>query len=61
MLHSFPMAQNLYKKYCMCNNAESSISALRDIYNQEDDYLSQAQYSLREYLTVNIIINNLIK
>lgn len=43
------MAQNLYKKYCM----ECRISALIDIYHQEDDFLSQAQYTLRESILVS--------
>lgn len=42
----------------MCNYTDSSISALRDIYNQEDDFISQAQYLLREYLTVQCSKNN---
>lgn len=39
-----PIAQNLFKKYCM----EFSVSVLKDIFNQEDDFLSQAQFNLRE-------------
>lgn len=46
------MAQNLYKKYCLHSTLESSQSALRDIFSQEDDFLSEAQLALREYITV---------
>ena len=47
-IRSFPMAQNLYKKYCQLN----SVSALKDIFNQEDDFLSQAEFILKEGIEV---------
>ncbi|GAB0090509.1 Vacuolar protein sorting-associated protein 16 homolog [Sergentomyia squamirostris] len=43
-VRSFPMAQNLFKKYCQQYN----VSALKDIFTQEDDFASQAEFSLRE-------------
>lgn len=52
IIRSFPMAQNLYKKYCSHSTTEANQSALRDIYSQEDDFLSEAQLALREYITV---------
>lgn len=44
IIRGFPMAQNLYKKYCHLN----SKSALQEIFNQEDDFLAQAEFALRE-------------
>lgn len=44
IIREFPLAQNLYKKYCLLNN----LTALKDIYLQEDDFLSQAEMSLDE-------------
>lgn len=44
IIREFPLAQNLYKKYCHLNN----VTALKDIYLQEDDFLSQAEMSLDE-------------
>lgn len=44
IIREFPLAQNLYKKYCKLNN----VTALKDIYLQEDDFLSQAEMSLEE-------------
>lgn len=44
IIREFPLAQNLYKKYCQLNN----LTALKDIYLQEDDFLSQAEMSLDE-------------
>uniref|UniRef100_A0A336MYR0 Vacuolar protein sorting-associated protein 16 homolog n=1 Tax=Culicoides sonorensis TaxID=179676 RepID=A0A336MYR0_CULSO len=43
-IRTFPLAQNLYKKYCSIH----SPSALKDIYTQEDDFLSQAEMTIRE-------------
>lgn len=43
-IRTFPLAQNLYKKYCLIH----SPSALKDIYTQEDDFLSQAEMTIRE-------------
>lgn len=44
IIREFPLAQNLYKKYCQLNN----VTALKDIYQQEDDFLAQAEMSLEE-------------
>lgn len=44
IIREFPLAQNLYKKYCQLNN----VTALKDIYLQEDDFLAQAEMSLDE-------------
>ena len=44
IIREFPLAQNLYKKYCQLNN----VTALKDIYLQEDDFLSQAEMALEE-------------
>lgn len=49
IIRSFSMAQHLYKKYCQ----QYFISTLKDIYNQEDDFLSQAQLTLRESMQVS--------
>jgi vacuolar protein sorting-associated protein 16 len=46
IIREFPLAQNLYKKYCQLNN----VTALKDIYQQEDDFLAQAEMSLDEAL-----------
>lgn len=46
IIREFPLAQNLYKKYCQLNN----VTALKDIYLQEDDFLAQAEMSLEEAL-----------
>lgn len=46
IIREFPLAQNLYKKFCQLNN----VSALKDIYLQEDDFLAQAEMSLDEAL-----------
>lgn len=43
-IRAFPLAQNLYKKYCQLYGP----SALWDIFTQEDDFLSQAEFTLRE-------------
>lgn len=45
MIRAFPVAQSLYLKYCKENTPET----LRDIYNQEDDYLSQAACFIRDF------------
>lgn len=44
IIREFPTALNLYKKYCQLNNP----TALKDIFLQEDDFLSQAEISLHE-------------
>lgn len=44
IIRSFPMAQNLYKKYCNLN----SKSALQEIFNREDDFVAQAEFALKE-------------
>lgn len=44
IIRSFPMANNLYKKYCL----QCSMATLKDILNQEDDWVSQAQFAIRE-------------
>jgi hypothetical protein len=44
IIREFPLAQNLYKKYCHLNN----VTALKDIHLQEDDFLAQAEMSLVE-------------
>jgi vacuolar protein sorting-associated protein 16 len=43
-IRAFPLAQNLYKKYCQLH----SPSTLKDIYTQEDDFVSQAKMAVRE-------------
>lgn len=48
IIRTFPTAQNLYKKYCHLN----SKSALQEIFNQEDDFVAQAEYALREGIVV---------
>uniref|UniRef100_A0A182QAU2 Vacuolar protein sorting-associated protein 16 homolog n=1 Tax=Anopheles farauti TaxID=69004 RepID=A0A182QAU2_9DIPT len=45
-IRRYPLAQNLYKKYCQLN----SLSTLKDIHSQEDEYLAQAELTLREAL-----------
>ncbi|XP_055550218.1 vacuolar protein sorting-associated protein 16 homolog [Wyeomyia smithii] len=49
VIRRFPLAQNLYKKYCQAN----SLSTLKDIYSQEDDFQSQAELGLREALEIS--------
>lgn len=44
IIRAFPMAQNLYKKYCYLN----SKSALQEILTQEDDFVAQAEYALSD-------------
>jgi vacuolar protein sorting-associated protein 16 len=44
IIREFPLALNLYKKHCQLNNT----TALKDIFLQEDDFLSQAEISLTE-------------
>lgn len=46
IIREFPLAQNLYKKFCQLNN----VTALKDIYLQEDDFLAQAEMTLEESL-----------
>lgn len=48
IIRTFPTAQNLYKKYCNLN----SKSALQEIFNQEDDFVAQAEFALREGIAV---------
>jgi vacuolar protein sorting-associated protein 16 len=43
-IRAFPLAQNLYKKYCQLH----SPATLKDIYTQEDDYVSHARLALRD-------------
>lgn len=50
IVRTFPTAQNLYKKYCNLN----SKSALQEIFNQEDDFVAQAEFALREGIAVNV-------
>lgn len=52
IIRSFPMALNLYKKYCQMYNT----SGLRDIFSQEDEFLSQAEFTLRECIAVSIFL-----
>lgn len=49
IVRQFPMAQNLYKKYCQLY----SKPGLQEIYNQEDDFVAQAEYALKEGLVVS--------
>ena len=44
-IRAFPVAQSLYLKYCRENTPET----LRDIYSQEDDYLSQAACFIKDF------------
>lgn len=46
IIREFPLAQNLYKKYCQLNN----ITALKEIHLQEDDFSAQAEMALDEAL-----------
>lgn len=48
MVRTFPVAQNLYKKYCNLN----SKTALLEIFNQEDDFVAQAEFSLQDGIAV---------
>lgn len=50
IIRAFPMAQNLYKKYCYLNNK----TALQEIFNQEDDFVAQAELSLREGISKEV-------
>lgn len=50
IVRTFSTAQNLYKKYCNLN----SKSALQEIFNQEDDFVAQAEFALREGIAVNL-------
>lgn len=56
IIRTFPTAQNLYKKYCNLNCK----SALQEIFNQEDDFVAQAEYALREGIAVISIVFNTI-
>lgn len=49
IIRNFPTAQNLYKKYCNLNCK----TALQEIFNQEDDFVAQAEYALREGIAVS--------
>lgn len=51
IIRTFPTAQNLYKKYCHLN----SKSALQEIFNQEDDFVAQAEFALREGIAVILL------
>lgn len=48
IIRTFPTAHNLYKKYCHLN----SKSALQEIFTQEDDFVAQAEFALREGISV---------
>lgn len=50
IIRTFPMAQNLYKKYCYLN----SKSTLQEIFNQEDDFIAQAEFALREGISKEV-------
>lgn len=54
-----PLAMALYIKYCQSHNRET----LRDIYNQYDDFHSQAVWFITESYQqkVNIIISAFLK
>lgn len=54
IIREFPLAQNLYKKYCQLNN----VTALKDIYLQEDDFMAQAEMSLEEALDSHIKLDS---
>lgn len=56
IIRNFPMAQNLYKKYCHLN----SKSALQEIFNQEDDFVAQAEFALREGISREVNISFII-
>lgn len=45
-IRNYPVAQALYLKYCRDHNPET----LRDIYVQEDDFMAQAAFFVRESL-----------
>ncbi|KFB37904.1 AGAP000529-PA-like protein [Anopheles sinensis] len=47
-IRNYSLAQSLYKKYCQLN----SLSTLKDIHSQEDDFLAQAELGLREALAL---------
>lgn len=51
MVRTFPVAQNLYKKYCHLN----SKTALQEIFNQEDDFVAQAEFALQDGIAVRIL------
>lgn len=46
IIRQFPVAHNLYKKYCKLY----SQTTLQDLYAMEDDYQSQAEFNLHESL-----------
>lgn len=50
IIRKIPLAQNLYKKYCTMY----SKSALQEIFMQEDDFLAQAEFALREGIEVSL-------
>lgn len=49
IIRTFPTAQSLYKKYCQLN----SKTALQEIFNQEDDFVAQAEFALRDGIEVS--------
>lgn len=51
IIRKIPLAQNLYKKYCTMY----SKSALQEIFMQEDDFLAQAEFALREGIEVSVL------
>lgn len=52
MVRTFPVAQHLYKKYCHLN----SKTALQEIFNQEDDFVAQAEFALHDGIAVRICL-----
>ncbi|KAJ6638263.1 Vacuolar protein sorting-associated protein 16 like [Pseudolycoriella hygida] len=55
IIRKIPLAQDLYKKYC----ATYSKSALQEIFMQEDDFLAQAEFSLREGIEFSNVVSSL--
>lgn len=54
IIREFPLAQNLYKKFCQSNN----VTALKEIHLQEDDFLAQAHTSLEEAVDSTIKLDS---
>lgn len=52
IIRKFPIAQNLYKKYCQLY----SKPGLQEINNQEDDFVAQAEYALKEGIEVYFLV-----
>lgn len=51
ILRKFPMAQNLYAKYCK----HFSRTTLRELYEREDKFVAQAEFALREGIETNSV------